>query len=310
MDNVITPQDWSLIQSFLAVAETGSLSAAARTLGRSQPTLGRQIQSLEQTLGAQLFDRHARGLKLSETGNNLLPLARQMHQAMNEIALTAAGQSQQLEGSVRITASVLTSHYVLPMIFAAIRAAEPAIQLDLIPSDTTENLLFREADIAIRMYRPTQLDIVTRHIVDVEMGAFAARSYIDRKGRPQSADDMLNHDLVGYDSNDLIVRTMRDMGWPITRESFAVRCDNQATYWELVRMGCGIGFSQAGVGRTDPFVEELDFGIEIPNLPIWLAAHQAMRQTPRIRRIWDLLADGLRQHLAKAGLWLGWERAR
>ena len=294
MDNMIAPQDWSLIQSFLAVAETGSLSAAARTLGRSQPTLGRQIQTLEQTLGAQLFDRHARGLKLSDTGNNLLPLAQQMHQAMNEIALAAAGQSQQLEGTVRITASVLTSHYILPSILATIRRAEPAIQLDLIPSDTTENLLFREADIAIRMYRPTQLDIVTRHIADVEMGVFAARSYLDRKGRPQTAKDMLNHDLVGYDSNDLIVNTMRAMGWPITRESFAVRCDNQATYWELVRRGCGIGFSQAGVGRAEPLVEELKFGLEIPKLPIWLAAHQAMRQTPRIRRVWDLLADGLK----------------
>jgi DNA-binding transcriptional LysR family regulator len=298
MDNLIAPQDWSLIQSFLAVAETGSLSAAARTLGRSQPTLGRQIQTLEQTLDAQLFDRHARGLKLSETGSDLLPLARQMHRAMNEIALTAAGQSQQLEGSVRITASVLTSHYILPSIFATIREAEPAIQLDLIPSDTTENLLFREADIAIRMYRPTQLDVVTRHIADIEMGVFAAHSYLERKGHPQNATDMLSHDMVGYDSNDLIVHTMRDMGWPITRESFAVRCDNQATYWELVRMGCGIGFSQTGVGRADPLVEELDFGIEIPNLPVWLTAHQAMRQTPRIRRVWDLLADGLGQHLA------------
>lgn len=298
MDKLVSPQDWSLIQSFLAVAENGSLSAAARFLGRSQPTLGRQIQTLEQSLGAQLFDRHARGLKLSDTGTDLLPLARQMHQAMNEIALTTAGQSQRLEGAVRITASVLTSHYILPTIFAEIRKAEPAIQLDLIPSDTTENLLFREADIAIRMYRPTQLDIVTRHIADVDMGVFAAHSYLGRKGRPVDADDMLSHDMVGYDSNDLIVHTMREMGWPITRESFAVRCDNQATYWELVRMGCGIGFSQAVIGRADPLVEELAFGIEIPNLPVWLAAHQAMRQTPRIRRVWDLLADGLLRHLS------------
>lgn len=298
MGNSISPQDWSLIQCFLAVAETGSLSAAARALGRSQPTLGRQIQALEQTLGAQLFERHARGLKLSVTGTNLLPMARKMHQAMNEIALTAAGQSQQLEGTVRITASILTSHYVLPTILAQIRTQEPAIQLELIPSDTSENLLFREADIAIRMYRPTQLDIVTRHIGDIKMGVFAAHSYLERKGLPHNTEDMLHHDMVGYDSNDLIVRTMRDLGWPIRRGSFAVRCDNQATYWELVRMGCGIGFSQATIGRAEPLVRELKFDINIPPLPVWLAAHQAMRQTPRIRRVWDLLADGLRQHLA------------
>jgi DNA-binding transcriptional LysR family regulator len=297
MDKLVTPKDWSLVQSFLAVAETGSLSAAARSLGRSQPTLGRQIQALEPSLGAQLFDRHARGLKLSDTGSELLPLAQQMYQAMNEIALTAAGQSQQLEGTVRITASVLTSHYILPTILAEIRKSEPAIQLDLIPSDTTENLLFREADIAIRMYRPTQLDVVTRHITDIEMGVFAAKSYLEHRGHPTNADDMLNHDMVGYDSNDLIVHTMREMGWPITRESFSMRCDNQATYWELVRMGCGIGFSQAELGRADPLVEELHFGIDIPRLPVWLAAHQVMRQTPRIRRVWDLLTKGLLNHL-------------
>jgi DNA-binding transcriptional LysR family regulator len=285
--------DWSLIQSFLAVAQTGSLSGAARLSGHSQPTLGRHISTLEQALGASLFDRHARGLTLSDTGASLLPMARQMRSAMNQITLTAAGQSQSLEGTVRITASVFASHHLLPPILARIRAAEPAIQLDLVPSDATENLLFREADIAVRMYRPTQLDVITRHITDLDLGVFAARSYLERAGRPRKPNDILEHDLVGYDRNDLIVHTMSAMGWRVSRDDFAVRCDNQATYWELVRAGCGIGFSQAGVGRMEPDVEELDIGVRIPPLPVWLAAHQAMRQTPRVRRVWDLLADGL-----------------
>lgn len=281
------------MHSFLAVAETGSLSGAARVSGHSQPTLGRHIHMLEQSLGAVLFDRHARGLSLSETGAQLVPLARQMRLAMNEITLTAAGQSQALEGTVRITASVFAAHHLLPPVLAHIRTSEPAIQLDLLPSDTTENLLFREADIAVRMYRPTQLDIVTRHIADLKLGVFAARSYLDRAGRPKQVADLLHHDLVGYDRNDLIVRTMQAMGWSVTRDDFAVRCDNQATYWELVRAGCGIGFSQTGVANTDPLVEELRFDLGIDPLPVWLAAHQAMRQTPRIRRVWDLLAEGL-----------------
>jgi DNA-binding transcriptional LysR family regulator len=287
--------DWSLIQSFLAVAETGSLSAGARKTGQSQPTLGRHIQTLEQSLDAPLFDRYSRGLTLTETGAKLLPMARQMRDTMNQIALTAAGQSQQLEGTVRITASVFASHHLLPMILAHIRATEPAIQLDLVPSDTTENLLFREADIAVRMYRPTQLDIVTRHIADLKLGVFAARSYLDRAGRPHSMKDILGHDIVGYDRNDLIVHTMNAMGWEISRDDFAVRCDNQATYWELVRAGCGIGFSQSSIGRADPDIEELAFEIDIPPLPVWLAAHQSMRQTPRIRRVWDLLVEGLKR---------------
>jgi len=296
MDNIARLPDWSLIQSFLAVAETGSLSAAARQLNRSQPTLGRHIQTLEQDLGSQLFERHPRGLSLSSSGSQLLPMAQEMHAQMNAIALSVAGQSQQLSGTVRIAASVFASHYILPPILADIREQEPSIQLELAPSDSSENLLFRAADIAVRMYRPSQLDIITRHVCDLPLGVFAAHSYLARRGIPQTIEQLLQHDLVGYDSNDLILRTTRSLGWEISQKDFATRCDNQATYWELVRAGCGIGFSQVGVGRADPQVQELDLNIEIPPLPVWLAAHQAMRQTPRISRVWSLLATGLANH--------------
>jgi DNA-binding transcriptional LysR family regulator len=148
------------------------------------------------------------------------------------------------------------------------------------------------------MYRPEQLDIVTRHIGDLSMGIYAARSYLKRVGQPQSPGDIRAFDLVGFDSNDLIIHTMNAMGWAVTRDDFTVRCDNQTTYWELVRAGCGIGFSQTSIGRDDPDIEELDFGVVIPPLPVWLAAHEIMRQTPRIRRVWDLLADGLKRAVA------------
>ncbi|MFD3191873.1 LysR family transcriptional regulator [Sedimentitalea sp. HM32M-2] len=301
MDNATTLPDWSLVQSFLAVAETGSLSAAARRLNRSQPTLGRQIKALEDSLGTALFRRHARGLKPTEIGQQLLPMAQQMRTAMNAMTLTAAGRAQRLQGTVRIAASVFASHYLLPPILAKIRSAEPEIQLDLLPSDTTENLLFRQADIAVRMYRPTQLDVVTRHIGDIEMGVFAAHSYLARAGRPETALQVLDHDLIGFDRNPLILRGMQAMGWSVTRDDFAVRCDNQATYWQLLRAGCGIGFSLVHVGRDDPLVQQLELGIEIPPLPVWLAAHAAMRQSPRLRRVWDLLADGLSQLSPRGG---------
>lgn len=289
--------DWSLIQSFLAVAETGSLSAAARQLGRSQPSLGRDIRALEDQLGASLFERHARGLSPSETGADLLPHARQMRAAMNAIALTAAGQSQDLAGTVRITASVFAAHYILPPVLADIRAAEPAIQIDLIPSDDTENLLFRAADIALRMYRPTQPELIARKVANIEMGVFAAPSYLNRAGRPATPEDLRHHAVVGFDRNDLMLRIMGEIGWQVTRDFFAVRCDDQATYWELVRAGCGVGFTQTHIGRADPRVEELDLGLSLPPLPMWLTAHDLMRRTPRIARVWDLLFDGLRARL-------------
>ncbi len=297
MDKTLTLSDWSLVQSFLAVADTGSLSAAARQLGRSQPTLGRQVQALEAELGVSLFDRHARGLRLSAVGQQLLPMARQMHAAMNQINLTAAGQAQRMEGTVRITASVFASHHVLPRILADIRAEEPAIRLELAATDTSENLLFREADIAVRMYRPQQADIVTRHVGDVPLCMCAARSYLDRAGRPSSSQELLQHDLVGFDANDMIIRAMQDRGLPVTRDSFTTRCDLQSAYWELIRAGCGIGFTQLQVAQSDPAIEIIPLDIDIPVLPVWLAAPQAMRQTPRIRRVWDLLVRGLQADL-------------
>ncbi|MGV6806020.1 MAG: LysR family transcriptional regulator [Ruegeria sp.] len=297
MDKTLSLSDWSLVQSFLAVAETGSLSAAARNLDRSQPTLGRQVQALESELGVSLFDRHARGLRLSAVGQQLLPMAQQMQTAMRQLSLTAAGQSQQLSGTVRITASVFASHHILPPILAGIRSQEPSIQLELVATDTSENLLFREADIAVRMYRPEQVDIVTRYLGDVPLCFCAARSYLDRAGRPTKPEELFQHDLVGFDANEQIISEMRAKGWPASRDSFATRCDLQSAYWELVRAGCGIGFSQVQVAQADPAVEILSLDVDIPILPVWLAAPQAMRQTPRIRRVWDLLVKGLKASL-------------
>lgn len=288
----LTP-DWSLIQSFLAVAETGSLSAAARRLDRSQPTLGRQIQMLDSQLQTQLFERHARGFRLTATGRELLPLAERMREAMGALTLIAAGQSEQLEGTVRISASIYMSHFVLPPIIARIRQSDPRISIVLMPTDRIENLLFREADIAIRMVRPTQMDVVTRHIADLDMGVFAAKTYLERAGRPKTVQELLDHDIIGFDRSEDILSAMREQGHPVVAEDFPVRCDNHAVYWELLRAGCGIGFSQVQVGQAEPLVEQIELDIPIPPLAVWLTAHQAMRQTPRIRRVWDLLAAGL-----------------
>ena len=286
-------RDWTLVQSFLAVAETGSLSAAAQALGRSQPTLGRQVQALEAALGAQLFDRHARGLAPSAAGLALVPRAQAMRAALNGLTLAAAEQAGALAGTVRITASVVLSHYVLPPVLAEIRRRQPEIRIELVASDESESLHFREADIALRMYRPVQQELVTRHLADIEVGAFAATAYLDRAGRPERVEDLLAHDLVGFDRNPLIVETMRALGIDIGREDFVMRCDNQATYLALVRAGCGIGFAQVPVGRAEPELEQLAPQLGVPPLRVWLAAHEKMRQTPRIRVVWDLLVREL-----------------
>ncbi|WP_439141416.1 LysR family transcriptional regulator [Planktotalea sp.] len=293
MDKVLNDFDWSLVRAFLAVAETGSLSAAARHLSQSQPTLGRQIKQLEDQIGLRLFERQARGLELTETGESLLEPARAMRAAFGQLRLRAAGQDHKIQGTVRIASSEVMAHHVLPQIIAQMRETEPNIQIELVPSDSSENLLFREADIAVRMYRSTQLDVITKQIGTVEMGIFAAKKYLAKHGTPERIEDLLNHTIVGYDRDDRIIVGMRDLGWPASRDFFDVRCDDQNTYWELVRAGCGVGFTQQSFASVDPLIQRVLPEVELPTLPIWLAAPEVMRSTPRIKRVWDMLEEGI-----------------
>lgn len=296
-----TSLDWSLVQAFLAVAELGSLSAAARALGASQPTLGRQIRAMEEQLGAELFQRREKGLVLSETGSALLASARAMRQAAHEIELSATGKGARLEGTVRISSSVAVALHHLPAIIAGLRRDEPQISIEVVASDESSNLHFREADIAVRMYRPSQLDLVTQQLGELRLAAFAARSYVERRGLPETEQAFLGHEVVGLDKHGALVDGFRRAGFSVDREWFKVRCDDSAAYWQLVRAGCGIGFGQVAIGRRDPELVEIPLDLRLPTLPVWLTSHEAVRNTPRVRRVWEHLADGLRDVIAKQG---------
>jgi len=293
MVNPLQTFDWSLIQSFLAVAEAGSLSAAARNLGTSQPTIGRRIHELERSLGASLFRRQSQGMSLTAQGQVLIAPARAMRDAAQALGVAAAGQDLAFAGTVRITASVFMSLHTLPPILADLQRAEPEIRIELVPTDETRTLLFREADIALRMYRPTQLDVITRRLGEIPIGIFGATAYLDRAGRPKIRTDLMRHRFVGYDRDDQIVAGFRAAGFMVDRNWFPMRCDDNVAYWALVRAGCGLGFGQRRIGLADPLVEEIPLDLDIPPMEVWLTAHEQIRQTPRIRRVWDHLADSL-----------------
>jgi DNA-binding transcriptional LysR family regulator len=289
-----TSPDWTLLHAFLSVARAGSLSAAARATGTSQPTLGRHVAALERQTGLTLFHRSRDGLTLTAEGAALLPEVQAMADAAARAGLLAAGARPGLSGTVRLTASRIVSHFLLPDLIARFRQEEPGIEIELVPSDTAENLLYREADIAIRMFRPTQLDIVTAHVADMPTAIYASRTYLDRVGRPRAQADLLALDFVGFDRSDLILRMMRGLGVDRRREDFPVRCDDQIVYWNLVRAGCGVGGMQCVIADADPVVERIGL-IDLPALPVWLAAPPALRNTPRVRRLWDFLAAAFRR---------------
>lgn len=289
MDRSLASLDWSLIQAFLAVADTGSLSAAARQLGLSQPTLGRKVREAEAALGVELFRRHPRGLALSETGAEMRAPAEAMRAAAAQMGLVAAGRDLALTGPVRITASVVVSHFVLPPVLAQLRTEEPGIEIDLVASDSSENLLFREADIAVRMYRPGQLDVITHHVADLPTGAYAATRYLDRVGRPDTVEDLLALDWIGFDRNEMIINGMAEAGWRVTRNFFKLRTDDQAAYWQLARAGGGVAIMQQRIGEPDPLVERLLPDMPLPVMPVWLTAHESLRRVPRVARVWEAL---------------------
>ena len=260
-------------------------------MGSSQPTLSRHIAQLEADLGLRLFDRDQRGMVLTARGADLLEHA----QAMADAAARFGPENTKRSagGTVRITASRVVAHFTLPSILTDIRKAYPEIEIELVASDSTENLLRREADIALRMYRPTQNDVITRHVADTALGAYASHGYIARRGLPERLEDIPQHDIVGYDRSTLIIDGFRARGLALDRGAFGLRCDDQVACWQLVLAGGGIGFTQCAVGDAEPKVRRL-FGPEpVGTLPIWLTAHPDLRRVPRVRCVFDALADAL-----------------
>ena len=285
--------DWALWRSFSAVVANGSLSAAARELGISQPTVGRHIETLEADLGLVLFERSLSGLKPNTTALRIYEPVAQAQASLAEAAIMAEGAQDDFGGTVRITASVVISNYVLPRLLLPIRERYPRIAIETVPSDSAENLLLREADIAIRMFRPTQLELVTRHLGDLPIVPAAHQDYLARRGVPATIPDLFSHDMIGLDRSDLIITHARGLGLPLTRDNFVLRSDDQTHMWELIKAGLGIGFAQASLVQATPGMVALPLDLAIPPLEVWLTTHRELFTSHRIRAIYDALAEGL-----------------
>jgi DNA-binding transcriptional LysR family regulator len=287
------PFDWDLIRSFLAALEHGSLLGAARVLQTSQPTLGRRIATLEAQLGTPLFERTGRGLRPTPTALVLAESARQMEQAAHQFSHGLARAQSGLAGTVRISASTTVASYVLPQVLAQIRQALPEIQVELVSSNAVSNLLRREADIALRMVAPEQASLVARRVGQVTLGAYAHADYLARCGEPQQPEQLLQHTMLGHDRDDSIVRGFQSFGIAVSAADFGVRCDDFMAYWQMLRAGMGIGFVADYVARTDPQVRVVLPQLQIPALPMWLVVHREIRGNPRIRAVYDMLAEAL-----------------
>jgi DNA-binding transcriptional LysR family regulator len=285
--------DWALWRSFDAVVGAGSLSGAARKLGLSQPTLGRHVEALEQALGVTLFERTLSGLKPTEAALRVYEHVEAARSALAEAQLVAEGTSAALSGSVRITSSTVTCAYILPPLIADLRQTFPQIAIELVPSDSVENLLLRESDIAVRMFRPTQLELIAKKLGEIPIVACAHESYLARRGRPDRPEQLTEHDLIGFDRSDLLINAARILGYELKRSDFMVRTDSQTNMWELMKGGLGIGFAQSILVARTPGMVALLPELKPPPLDVWLTTHRELFTSRRIRAIYDRLAAGL-----------------
>lgn len=285
--------DWSLVRSFLAVVEHGSLLAAARQLKLSQPTVGRHVAELESQLGLVLFERTGRGLLPTDAALRLIESARAMQSGADQLARSVVGSDSLTSGTVRITASQPVACYVLPPLMAQMRLTLPEVQVDLVASNTVSNLLRREADIAVRMVRPEQATIVARQVGKVIIKACAHQDYLRRRGIPRHPSDLLSHDLIGGDRNDETLKGFAARGMLIKKEQFAFRTDDLIVVWQAICAGLGVGFASEHLIRTEPAIVPLLPKLKIEPLPVWLAVHREIRTNKRIRAVYDFLSEAL-----------------
>ena len=286
------PMDWNHIRAFHATAVAGSLSAAARELGLTQPTLSRQVVALEAELGVALFQRQGRKLVLTQTGMELLDHIRVMGDAAGTLALAASGRTQEVGGRVCISATDTYAAYILPDIVARIRAEAPQITIALVASNAFSDLHRGEADIAIRHARPERPGLVGRYIRETKAGFFASSDWVARHGLPKDPAALAGADLMGLDDPDFATY-LRAIGIPIATEDLRIVSESSVTLWEMVRRGMGVGPMLSEVAERTPDVVNILPDMDPISVPIWLVTHQALASSPRIRLVQTILAEEL-----------------
>jgi len=285
--------DWNRARAFLVTAEEGSLSAAARALGMTQPTLGRQVDALEAELGVALFERAGRGLVLTPSGLELLSHVRQMGDAATKLSIAATGQTQKLEGRVTISTSEVYAALYFPAILAQLRREEPGIEIDIIATSTTSDLRRHEADIAVRNFRPTEPDLIARKLRDTPARLYATPAYLARIGNPATPHDLAHAEIISIDRSGGLLEGLNSMGLNLTEKNFPVFTDNYLVMWEYVKQGLGIGILDGDLGDLEPLVRRVLPDMEPLIFPIWLVAHRDLSTSRRIRRVFDLIAKAL-----------------
>ncbi|KQN77251.1 LysR family transcriptional regulator [Devosia sp. Leaf64] len=286
--------DWNQMRALLATVEAGSLSAAARKLGLTQPTLGRQVAALEKSLGVTLFERAGRNLILTQAGRELIGPLQRMGEASAAVALVASRQSQVVEGLVRITTSDVYAQFVLPPVLEKIRRVAPGLVIDVLASNEVEDLIRRRADIAIRHVPPSEPEVIARRLPDAMARIYGTEKSVTGLAQPVGSETLSTAEFIGFsESIPVLIGELRRHGINVSEANFPLMTNSGIVAWDWVRRGLGLGVMMETVARITPGVVDAwpDFaGVPVPT---WLATHRELRTARRIRVVFDALAEGL-----------------
>ncbi|MEM6694301.1 MAG: LysR family transcriptional regulator [Pseudomonadota bacterium] len=285
--------DWNQARSFLAVAEEGSLSAAATALRLTQPTITRQLAALEENLSVTLLERTGRTVALTPAGLDLLDHVRAMAEGANMVSLAASGQSQEIAGKVRVSTSEMTAAYLLPDILDRLYAAAPDLQLEIAADNSVRDLLLREADIAIRHVRPEQPNLIAKRARDETMRFYAVEKYLETHGTPKQNGDMSDHQFVSFGDFERIIGYLKHVGLDLSQKNFRYASNSQLVEWEIARKGHAIAIMNDSIAAKFPAFQPVLAEIDPFTIPVWLVAHRELQTSRRIRLVFDLLASVL-----------------
>ena len=292
MNNQTVMVNWQSWHYFVTAAESGTVSKAASTLAISQPTLSRQLVDLEKQLGQALFNRSTQGITLTEFGLILLEEAKLMQCSAFRLQRLVGGHTTALSGRLRLSANELLANYYLPNILPTFLNQYPDISVEIEVTNQASNIDKRDADVAIRMFRPTQIDLVARHLFDIPLGFYASRGYLEKVGTPHSPESLLEHRILGYDRDTQIEQGSQLLGWNLKNEDFKLRCDFMPIQIELARNDGGIVATHCELA-TKLSLQKIEIGIELPKLPVYLVCHRDVQHNQKIRVMMDYLAKTL-----------------
>ena len=292
-----TEPNWEWYRTFLNVLATGSLSAAGRAMGLTQPTVGRHIDSLEAALALKLFTRSFDGFAPTDAALELQPYAAGVAATAAALRRVASSHGAGVRGSVRVTASEIVGVEVLPPILATLRSAHPQLTIELVLSNAVDDLLHREADIAVRMLKPVQEALVARRIGGIELGLHAHKRYLAAHGVPKTMADLAGHALIGFDRETPFLRKMQQQFPALARGGLALRADSDLAQLAAVRAGFGIGACQVALAARDKSLVRVLQPRFSPVLDTWLAMHEDLRESPRCAVTFSALAKGLEGYI-------------